>query len=97
MLKHKATPHTTHQDVKDQLLDYLHGLDPDTEEFSKAMNQYQVLCTIEADKKAHGGRIGPWIPAIGNVLGVTVMGLFEQRFSTIFTTKALNVFGNKLK
>lgn len=93
----KTTPDTTHQDVKNQVLNYLHGLDPDSEEFSKAMSQYQTLCAIEAEQKAPGGRVGPWIPAIGNVLGVTVMGLFEQRWSTIFTTKALNVFGNKLK
>ena len=96
MLKRKATPNTTHQDVKNQILDYLHGLDPDTEEFSKAMRQYETLCSIEANRP-NAGRIGPWIPAIGNVLGVTVMGLFEQRWNTIFTSKALNVFGGKLK
>ena len=96
MLKRKATPNTTHQDVKNQILDYLHGLDPDTEEFSKAMRQYETLCSIETSRSGVS-KITPWIPAIGNVLGVSVMGLFEQRWSTIFTSKALNVFGGKLK
>lgn len=96
MLKRKATPNTTHQDVKNQILDYLHGLDPDTEEFSKAMRQYETLCSIETSRSG-AGRITPWIPAIGNVFGVAVMGLFEQRWNTIFTTKALPIFGGKLK
>lgn len=97
MLKRKATPDTSHQDVKDQILNYLHGLDPDSPEFEKAMNQYKTMCSIDNDKKSNRAGAGVWVNAAANLLGIGVMGLFEQRFNSIFTTKALNVFGNKLK
>lgn len=97
MLKRNATPDTTHHDLKNQVLNYLHGLDPDTDAFAAAMTHYKALCEIDNQQKSNRANGNTVVNAAANLLGIMGMGLFEQRFNTIFTTKALSTFGNKLK
>lgn len=96
MPKSIPTPHATHLEVKNQLLDALHSVDADSGDFAKLLVQYKIFCEIEALNKPQPTGIVPWIPAIGNVTGVVTMGVFEA-FGTIFTSKAVSLFGGKLK
>lgn len=97
MPKSIPTPHTSHSDVKNQLLDAMHSCEAGSEEFNKVLSQYQTLCSIETASRRENKWLAPLIPALGNVLGIGVMGIFEIKGPAIFTSKALNVFGGKLK
>lgn len=87
----------TQDDVKNKLLTTLNSLAPDSDEFAKVMVQYKTLCEVETKSRPERSKIEPWIAAIGNLAGITTMGLFEKAGNAIFTSKALPTFGNKLR
>ncbi len=80
----------TESDVKNKLLNALNNATPGTPEFKDLLEQYNMF---RADTKSRSG-IEPWIPVIGNIGGVSVMGLFEA-FGHIFASKSTQLFGNK--
>jgi hypothetical protein len=92
----KPTEHTTHQDVKNDLLEVLHALDPSDAEYDARLDQYKKLCEIEAINAKERTGIKAWIPAIGNVAGILTMGILEIKGPAIFTSKAVTLFGGKL-
>lgn len=97
MTKSLPTPHTTHLDVKNQILDAMHSCDADSDEFETLLKRYESICSIETASRIENKWTAPLIAALGNVFGVGIMGLFETKGQAIFTTKALPLFGGKLK
>ncbi len=95
MAKKPDTDKTTAQDVEEQLLNALFVADPGTDEFQKILDQYKEFCATKPEKEERIG-LKPWIPVIGNLTGIGLMGLIEAR-GHIFTSKALSLFGAKLK
>lgn len=91
-----STEHATHRDVKNELLDALKSRDAESDEYAELLSRYKTLCEIEAINKPERAGLKAWIPAIGNVAGIIVMGVFEIKGPAIFTSKALNLFGGKL-
>lgn len=91
-----AAEHATHKDVKNEVLDMLKTADPGTDEYETLLEQYKTLCEIEAINKPEHAGIKHWIPAIGNVAGIVIMGIFEIKGPAIFSSRALSLFGGKL-
>lgn len=92
----KPAVHTTHQDVKNDILEALKSRDAESDEYAELLSRYKTLCEIEAINKPEPVGIKPWIPAIGNVVGILTMGLLEIKGPAIFTSKAVSLFGGKL-
>lgn len=96
MPKSNPTPDTTHQDVKNQILNAMHSCDADSDEFATLLQRYESICAIDAANRRENKWLSPLIPAVGNILGIVTMGVFETKGQAIFTSKAVNLFGNKL-
>lgn len=85
----------TIQAERQRYLDLLASLEVDSDEYWNVLTRYRAFEEIQTINVSEPSGIKPWIPAIGNVGGIFLMGMFES-FGSIFTSKAVSLFGGKL-
>lgn len=92
-----SNDHATTKDLEIQLRDAVHTAEVGTPEYETALDLYIKFKTAEATNKAAFNRLSMWTPMIGNVTGITLIGLFEA-YGQIFTSKAMPLlFGRMFK
>lgn len=80
------TPKDKKVSEKDRILEMMRDIDPRTTGYEKLMNQYKILCEIEAKKP----RVSPdaWAQIIANLAGILLILKHEEL--NVISSKALN-------
>lgn len=89
-----------HAKEVDRIQDVITGLDPTTDEYTKASTNLKTMCEVKqtevrSKNEYLAGKIPPWLTGfVGTAVGIVLFGIlrYDDQHDGVFSSQALNIW-----